>query len=159
MMINIENTPEELFSTYTPQKGASTYRSNFERNLSPYQILLELYRALLRNLDTAKNAYRHKDLSKMCAYNQKNFLILSALKDNIDRTEKSQLSEGLDKFYTIIFYRLVRILETNDPFAEFERLESSVRDVYLFWGRVGQRETTPNTENILGGHTTGTNFA
>jgi flagellin-specific chaperone FliS len=149
---------------YTPsiqqgQRITSSYRTVYEQNLTPCQILLELYRAMIRNLDAAKNAYRNKDLGKMCSYNQRNFMILSALKDNLDRTDTSKFVDNLDIFYTSLFYSITKVLEGPDPVAEFERIEKSVIEVYKFWNDIGNLQKTISATNNPLQSSVGTNFA
>ncbi|MFA7276676.1 MAG: flagellar protein FliS [Pseudobdellovibrionaceae bacterium] len=118
-------------------RATAKYKDTYERNLTPHQILLELYKGMLRNLREAKISYACGDLGNMCRINQKNFLIISALKEHIDKTSHSKMSEGLDKFYSILFVRLAKVLESDNPYEEYERLGNFVQDVYEFWMRVG----------------------
>lgn len=156
-MIDDQESSSPLFHHY--QGGIAAYRSNYERNMSPHQILLELYKGILKNLDGAKIAYRNKDLGKMCQYNQKNFLIISALKDHIDKSSHSKFAEDLDNFYTVIFYRLAKILNFPEPLQEFERLENSVKEVYQFWIRIGSEKISRDIKNFPEVTSIGTNFA
>lgn len=132
------------------QKAASAYTSNFQRNLSPYMILLELYKGMLKNVGAAKIAYRNKDLGKMCSYNQKTFLIISALQSHLDKNDGTKISTDLDKFYSTLFYSLVRVLKVPSPLEEFERIEKSIQDVYRFWIKVGEVGHAQPSEHTSG---------
>jgi flagellin-specific chaperone FliS len=134
----------------TSQKAVSAYNTSFQRNLSPYMILLELYKAMLKNVRSAKNAYGNKELGKMFAYNQKNFAIISALQSHLDKSEGTKISIDLDKFYTILFHSLVRVLSKPNPLEEFDQIEKSIQDVYSFWIKVGDVASPPASEYISG---------
>jgi flagellin-specific chaperone FliS len=148
----MEQNQESLTKNY---QANGAYRAIQERNLTPLQILLELYKGIIQNLDEAKNAYRQNNLGKMCLYNQKTFLILSALKDNMDRSIETDFSKNLDTFYTAVFFRLAKVLERDDPITEYEIIEKSVRDVYHFWASLEQNKNiifpAPISEGLVSG--------
>ncbi len=143
-----DQRPASSFNTQ--QRAVSAYNASFHRNLSPYMIMIELYKGLLKNVRTAKIAYGNKDLGKMCAYNQKNFMIISALQAHLDKNDGTKLSVDLDKFYSTLFFSLVRVLKVPSPLEEFDRIEKSIQNVYNFWVRVGEVAHTQPLEYSSG---------
>ncbi len=106
---------------------------------NPVEIVVALYEGMLRNLEGAKNAYVEKNLERMCELNEKTFRILAALQSHLDFENGGDTAPALDDFYRIVFVRLAKVLEKDDPAAEFDYLKSNVRDIYSKWSLLAKK--------------------
>ncbi|MCK5384743.1 MAG: flagellar protein FliS [Alphaproteobacteria bacterium] len=113
--------------------AAQAYQQTGQTALNPVEIVLALYEGILRNLEGAKNSYVENDLENMCALNEKTFRILAALQSHLDFEKGGDTAPALDDFYRILFMRLTKVLEKDDPAQEFDYLKSNVRDIYSKW--------------------------
>ena len=126
--------------------AAQAYQQAGQKALNPVEIVVALYEGILRNLEGAKNAYAENDLEKMCALNEKTFRILGALQSHLDFENGGDTAPALNEFYKIVFVRLANVLQQEDPVAEFEVLQSNVRDIYSKWSLLAQKVSDQQKE-------------
>lgn len=115
------------------QKAAKAYQSNKDANLSPLQIVVELYKGLIRFMREGKQAVARSDFQTMITMNQKCFDILEALQTNLDLEQGGEDAKFLNEFYTIVFNKLSRILAVENPVAEYDALLNYIQPVYERW--------------------------
>lgn len=125
--------------TKTYGNAAQAYQQAGQTALNPIEIVVALYEGILRNLEGAKNAYTASNLEEMCALNEKTFRILAALQSHLDFEKGGDTAPALNDFYKILFVRLAKVLEKDDPVAEFEYMQENVRDVYSKWSLLAQK--------------------
>jgi len=106
---------------------------------NPVEIVVALYEGILRNLEGAKNSYVENNLEKMCELNEKTFRILAALQSHLDFEKGGDTAPALDDFYRILFVRLAKVLEKDDPAQEYEYLKDNIRDVYSKWSLLAKK--------------------
>lgn len=126
--------------------AAQAYQQAGQKALNPVEIVVALYEGILRNLEGAKNAYAERNLEKMCALNEKTFRILGALQSHLDFEKGGDTAPALNDFYKIVFVRLAKVLEQEDPVAEFDYLKSNVRDIYSKWSLLAKKVSDQQKE-------------
>ena len=126
--------------------AAQAYQQAGQKALNPVEIVVALYEGILRNLEGAKSAYAENDLDKMCALNEKTFRILGALQSHLDFEKGGDTAPALNEFYKIVFVRLTAVLQQEDPVAEYEVLQSNVRDIYSKWSLLAQKVSDQQKE-------------
>ncbi|MFP4098543.1 MAG: flagellar export chaperone FliS [Alphaproteobacteria bacterium] len=133
--------------------AAQAYKQAGQKALNPVEIVVALYEGIIRNLDEAKAAYGGNDLEKMCRINEKTFRILSALQSHLDFEQGGDTAPALNDFYKIIFVRLTKILEHDDPAQEFDYLKNNVHEVYAKWSLLSRKISDQQKTMIEEGQT------
>ncbi len=119
---------------YNPyQKAAKAYQGNKDANLSPLQIVVELYKGMLRNIREAKLAVERQDYQTYAKLSQKTFDIVEALQANLDVDNGGEDAKFLLNFYSVIFQKHMRVLSQPDPAAELQKLLDYIQPVYERW--------------------------
>lgn len=132
------------------QKASSAYGSRRDDNLTPMQIVVELYKGLLKNIRLAKESYITGKLDVMCDYNKKSFDIIEALQMNLNWEAGGEDTKFLNDFYNITFHKLARVLSVEDTVKEFDSTIAYVTPVYeRFYGFAYGKPPAPedNPEN------------
>jgi flagellar protein FliS len=119
--------------------AAQAYQQAGHTAMNPVEIVVALYEGMLRNLEGAKTAYSERNLEKMCELNEKTFRILAALQSHLDFEKGGDTAPALNDFYKILFVRLTNVLQQEDPVAEFEVLQSNLRDIYSKWSLLAKK--------------------
>lgn len=125
----VEN--EEKSQNY--EKAATAYRTAYVNNVSGFEILIELYKGMIGNIEQAKLAYQAGQLEKMCRLNEKTTKILLALQSHLDFEQGGDAAVFLNKFYNSIFASLARILRSQHPEDDFDQMIVAMREVYQRW--------------------------
>ncbi len=127
-------------SKQNPYNNATkAYRQAGHAALNPVEIVVALYEGMLRNIEGAKNAYKENNLEQMCVLNEKTFRILAALQSHLDFEKGGKTAPALDDFYKIVFVRLAKVLERDNPCNEFDYIRSNIRDVYDKWSLLAKK--------------------
>jgi len=119
--------------------AAQAYQQAGHTALNPVEIVVALYEGMLRNLEGAKTAYEEENLEQMCLLNEKTFRILGALQSHLDFEKGGDTAPALNDFYKIVFVRLAKVLEKDDPAQEFEYLKDNIRDIYSKWSLLAKK--------------------
>lgn len=115
------------------KNASSAYRSAYESNMSGMEIVAELYKGIIKNLEQAKRHYQDGVLDEMCTVNEKTNKILIALQSHLNMDEGGEAAQFLNTFYNGIFAKLTRVLSNDDPVAAYDEIIESVKPVYKIW--------------------------
>lgn len=115
------------------EKAATAYRSAYVNNIDGFGIVVELYKGMMGNIEQAKNAYQAGQLEQMCRLNEKTNKILVVLQSHLDFEQGGDAAIFLNQFYNSIFASLSKVLRTQDPEREFDRIRTSIEPVYQRW--------------------------
>ena len=115
------------------QKASKAYQGSQDSNLTPLQIVVELYKGLLKNTHQCKMAYERGDFAEIARLNQNSFDIIDALQSNLDFEQGGDDAKFLDDFYTVVFRKMMRTLSVVDPAAEFQSIIDYIQPVYDRW--------------------------
>lgn len=124
--------------THNPYSKASrAYQQNNDENLSPTQIVAELYKGMIKFLLEAKTAYEQNKLDEMNNRIQRLLTVIETLQAHVDLENGGKDAAFLREFYIILSGRLGRVLDRPDPVAEFDQLIAYVKPVYERWQEFG----------------------
>ena len=115
------------------QKASQAYQKKNDDTLTPLQIVVELYKGLIKNTKFAKQCWNNRQLDVMCGYIQKNFDIIEALQSNLDLENGGEDAAFLNRFYTVIFSSLTLATSKPDPSAYFDEIISYIQQVHDRW--------------------------
>ncbi len=115
------------------QKASQAYQKKNDDTLTPLQIVVELYKGLIKNTKLAKQSWNSHQLDVMCTYIDKNFSILEALQSNLDLENGGEDAAFLNRFYTVIFSSLTLATSKPDPSAYFDEIVSYIQQVHDRW--------------------------
>ncbi len=115
------------------QKASQAYQKKNDDTLTPLQIVVELYKGLIKNTKLAKQYWGNRQLDVMCSYIQKNFDIIEALQSNLDLENGGEDAAFLNRFYTVIFSSLTLATAKPDPSAYFDEIISYIQQVHDRW--------------------------
>ena len=115
------------------QKALKTYQKNSDENLSPLQIVVELYKGMLRNILAAKKGWQAGQLDVMSNHLTKTFDIIEALQANLDLEKGGEDAVFLNRFYTVVFSALSQVSAKPEPAEEFDAILAYVQDVHDRW--------------------------
>lgn len=115
------------------QKAAQAYQKHNDGSLSPLQIVVELYKGMLKNVRQAKSAWQEGHLDVMTTAIMKTFNIIEALQANLDLESGGEDAKFLNNFYNTIFAALSRATAKADPAAEFDAILSYIQQVHDRW--------------------------
>lgn len=120
--------------SHNPYKAASqAYQKKNDETLTPLQIVVELYKGLIKNTKFAKQYWQNNQLDVMCQYIDKNFNILEALQSNLDLEKGGEDAAFLNRFYTVIFSSLTLATSKPDPASYFDEIISYIQQVHDRW--------------------------
>lgn len=134
-------------TTMAYSKASQAYQRKSDENLSPLQIVVELYRGMLRNTQAAKRSWEAGRLDVMSEHITKTFNIIEALQANLD-LGAGEDAQFLNRFYNVIFAGLRDATAKPNPGREFDALTAYIQEVYDRWyvmayGRPENAETQP----------------
>lgn len=115
------------------QKASQAYQKKSDDTLTSLQIVVELYKGLIKNTKLAKQFWNSRQLDVMCTYIDKNFNILEALQSNLDLENGGEDAVFLNRFYTVIFSSLTLATSKPDPSAYFDEIISYIQQVHDRW--------------------------
>lgn len=115
------------------QKAVKTYQKKSDENLSPLQIVVELYKGMLRNIREAKTACLAGRYEQMSHHLVKTFDIIEGLQSNLDLENGGEDAAFLNRFYTVVFSALSQASTKPDPAGEFDAILAYVQDVHDRW--------------------------
>jgi flagellar protein FliS len=115
------------------QAASQAYQKKNDDTLTPLQIVVELYKGMIKNTKLAKQCWEAKQLDVMCNYIEKNFNILEALQSNIDMENGGEDAVFLNRFYTVIFSALTLAISKPDPSAYFDEIVAYIQQVHDRW--------------------------
>jgi len=125
------------------KNASSAYRNVYETNMSGFEIVAELYKGIIKNLEEAKRLYKAEKLDEMCHVNEKTNKILIALQSHLNMEEGGEASQFLNTFYNGIFAKLTRILSNDDVAAGYDEIIESIKPVYKIWCEHAANPATP----------------
>jgi len=128
------------------QKALKTYQKNSDENLTPLQIVVELYKGMLKNTKLAKSAWESNQLDVMTNYIVKVFDIIEALQSNLDIEKGGEDAKFLLRFYSVIFSALSQVTAKPDPKSEFDAIIAYIQQVHDRWYTMayGNKAETPS---------------
>lgn len=118
------------------QKASQAYQKKSDENLTPLQIVVELYKGMLKNTKMAKKAWQENHLDVMTSHILKTFDIIEALQTNLDMDNGGEDAAFLYRFYTTIFSALSQVTSKPDPAAYFDEIISYVQQVHDRWYKI-----------------------
>jgi flagellar protein FliS len=114
-------------------KASKAYQRKNDDTLTPLQIVVELYKGLIKNTKLSKQCWENRQLDVMCGYIEKNFDILEALQSNLDLENGGEDAAFLNRFYTVIFSSLTLATSKPDPSAYFDEIIAYIQQVHDRW--------------------------
>lgn len=115
------------------QKASKAYQSHGDGSMSQLQIVVELYRGILKNIKIAKDSWSDRRLDVMSNHIIKTFDIIEALQSNLDLEKGGEDAKFLNHFYSVVFSALSQATAKPDPVAEFDAIIAYVQNVYERW--------------------------
>ena len=129
MMTNPQNPTQTNAYHY----ATSAYSNAQSGTMTGFEVVAELYKGMIKFVGQAKNSYEKGRLDDMCLYIQKTNKILMALQSHLDFDQGGKAAVFLNDFYTGIFSRLFKVLNTENPAAEFDEVHNMLRPVKDIW--------------------------
>lgn len=114
-------------------KALGAYQQTRDENLSQMEIVLELYKGMIRFLREAKAAHAKNDLETMMYWIDRFLKVIEALHVNLNEEEGGEDSQFLTEFYTVLTGRIGLVLDRPDPQREFQQLIDYIQPVYERW--------------------------
>ena len=114
-------------------KAVQAYQRKNDENLSPLQIVVELYKGMIKNTKDAKRHWADGHLDLMTNSIVKVFNILEALQAHLDMEQGGEDAVFLNRFYTVIFSALSRVTSKPEPGEEFDAIIAYIQQVTDRW--------------------------
>lgn len=119
---------------YNPyQKASQAYQKSSDDNLTPMQIVVELYKGMIRNTKMAKQSWKEGQLDVMSNHIAKAFDIIEALQSNIDLENGGEDAQFLNRFYTVLFGALSQVTAKPSPAEFFDEIINYMQQVHDRW--------------------------
>jgi flagellar protein FliS len=134
------------------QKASQAYQKKIDEALTPLQIVVELYKGMIKNTKLAKQSWEEQKLDVMSNHIIKTFDIIEALQSNLDIENGGEDSAFLNRFYTVIFSALSQATTKPDPSAYFDEIIAYMQQVHDRWysmayGVIPESSVTENHAN------------
>lgn len=113
--------------------AATAYRDTYVSNMSGFEIVVELYKGIIQNIEQAKRSYESGRLDEVCASIEKTNRILVALQTHLDFDKGGEAALFLNEFYNGIFASLAQIFRKPNPEEEFDQILAHIQPVYEIW--------------------------
>lgn len=126
------------------QKALKTYQKKSDESLTPLQIVVELYKGMIRNVQFAKAAYAEGRLEDMTRYLMKTFDIIEGLQSNLDTDNGGEDAAFLHRFYTVIFSALSQATAKPEPVEEFDAIIAYIQQVHDRWYAIAYSRNPEN---------------
>ncbi len=117
------------------QDAATAYQDAYVSNMSGFEIVVELYKGISKNILLAKKSYESEKLDEMCKYIEKTNKILIALQSHLNHDKGGEAAVYLNNFYNGIFVSLSKVLSQPKPAEAFDHILNTVQPVYEIWCR------------------------
>lgn len=130
------------------QKASQSYQKSSDDNLTPLQIVVELYKGMIKNTKQAKHAWAEGSLDVMTNHITKTFDILEALQSNLDMEKGGEDAVFLNRFYTVIFSALSQATAKPDPAAYFDEIIAYMQQVHDRWYALAYPSFSSSTEPV-----------
>jgi flagellar biosynthetic protein FliS len=114
-------------------KASKAYQKNNDEALSPLQIVVELYKGMLRNVREAKTCWQQGRLDVMTDHIIKTFNVIEALQANLDIVNGGEDAKFLNRFYNVIFSALTMATAKVEPEKEFDDIIAYIQQVHDRW--------------------------
>jgi flagellar protein FliS len=115
------------------QKAVKTYQKNSDENLTPLQIVVELYKGMLRHTKEAKKFWEAGRLDMMTNSLTRVFDIIEGLQMNLDFEKGGEDAVFLNRFYNVVFSALSQATAKPDPAAEYDAIIAYIQQVHDRW--------------------------
>lgn len=139
--------------SHNPYTQASkAYQQKSDATLTPLQIVVELYKGLIRNTVAAKDCWANNQLDVMCSYIEKNYDIIEALQSNLDLENGGEDAAFLNRFYTVIFSSLSLATSKPDPAAYFDEIIAYIQQVHDRWYALAYPKVQEVSEEVVAQH-------
>ncbi len=115
------------------QQASQAYQKKNDESLTPLQIVVELYKGMIKNTKLAKQAREHNQFDVMSNHIIKTFDILEALQSNLDLENGGEDAAFLNRFYTVIFSALSQASLKPDPLTYFDEIIAYMQQVHDRW--------------------------
>jgi flagellar biosynthetic protein FliS len=123
----------ELMTTTAYQKAVSSYQKQNDENLTPLQIVVELYKGMMKNVLQAKACWQRQELDTMTNIIVKTFDIIEALQSNLDFEQGGEDAKVLNHFYNVTFSALTMATAKPDPAEEFDGIYNYIKIMHDKW--------------------------
>ncbi len=113
--------------------AAGAYKQTQVNTISGMDVVVELYKGMIKNVEGAKKAYQDGKLDEMCRLNEKTFNILVGLQTHLDFDNGKDAADFLNGFYNTIFGALAKVHREPDPAKAFDDIIGAIEPVYKRW--------------------------
>ena len=114
-------------------KAAQIYQKKNDESLTPMQIVVELYKGMIKNVRAAKKCWSEGHLDVMTDHITKVFNILEALQAHLDVEQGGEDAVFLQRFYNVIFSALCNATAKPEPGEEFDNIATYIQQVCDRW--------------------------
>jgi len=114
-------------------KAAQAYQKKNDANLTPLQIIVELYKGMIKHTRDAKKYWQAGDLDLMTHHITKVFNIIEALQAHLDMEQGGEDAIFLNRFYNVIFSALSMATAKPEPGEEFDAIIAYIQQVTDRW--------------------------
>lgn len=113
------------------------------------EIVVELYKGMINNLEQAKNAYEDGNLEEVTRLDARTMDIIAALQSNLDFDAAPDDADYLNRFYSHLFSKLANTLSEENPSEAYDYIIEYVRPTYERWVQLAyqghaERDETDN---------------
>ena len=129
-------------------KAAQVYQKKNDQNLTPMQIVVELYKGMIKNVRDAKKCWAAGQLDVMTDHITKVFNILEALQAHLDVEQGGEDARFLQRFYTVIFSALCNATAKPEPGEEFDNIAAYIQQVCDRWTALAYPRQSENTASV-----------
>lgn len=123
--------------------AAGAYKQTQVNTISGMDVVVELYKGMIKNVEAAKAAYENNKLDEMCRWNEKTFNILVGLQTHLDFDQGKDAAEFLNGFYNTIFGALAKVHREEDPAKGFDDIIGAIEPVYMRWVEFAKADKSP----------------
>lgn len=127
------------------QKAFQTYQKKSDESLTPLQIVVELYKGMIKNTQLARSAYQEGKLELMTNYITKTFNIIEGLQSNLDLEKGGEDAVFLNRFYNVIFSALSQATAKPEPAEEFDAIIAYIQQVHDRWYAIAYNRPPENS--------------
>ncbi len=135
MTINLTEIQEAEQNRENHSQATNAYRSSHVNTMSGFDIVVELYKGIIKNIEQAKESYKIGRLDDMCHHIEKTNKILIALQSHLNFEEGGEAAGTLNSFYNNTSGALVKVHRADNPEQEFDKIIASIQPVYEIWCR------------------------
>lgn len=126
------------------QKALKSYQKTSDEGLTPLQIVVELYKGLMRFIREAKGHCEAGHYDLMTNSLNRCFDIIEGLQVNLDLEKGGEDAVFLNRFYNVVFSALTRAAAKPDPAAEYDAILAYVQQVHDRWYAIAYGRSPDN---------------